>query len=162
MGWAKLAYPVIRVTLEGTWKINIFDLVEDFLFFYNYKPKYVIFSWTKKEYSWGRLEVLVRLKRTSLYLNFDMVGSQERILTNFRKSKWEVGISPLCTRYGRDDERWWNYNSCDYIYVAHVRLHLISFNVIANFLPFIAGTAYSITSTSSWMKLLLRARRQFL
>jgi hypothetical protein len=35
---------------------------------------------------------------------FIWLATQERILTNFWISKWGVGISPLCTRCGRDDE----------------------------------------------------------
>ncbi|MCI19533.1 ribonuclease H, partial [Trifolium medium] len=35
---------------------------------------------------------------------FIWLAARERILTNLRRSKWGVRISPICSRCGRDDE----------------------------------------------------------
>ncbi|GAU31578.1 hypothetical protein TSUD_54010 [Trifolium subterraneum] len=66
---------------------------------------------------------------------FIWMAVQERILTNLRRSKWGVGISPLCTRCGRDDETMIHVLR-DCIYSIQVWLHLVPSNFITDFFTF--------------------------
>ena len=61
--------------------------------------------------------------------------AQERILTNLRRNKWRVGISPLCTRCRRDDETTINV-LCDCVYATQVWLSLVPSNFITDFFTF--------------------------
>lgn len=66
---------------------------------------------------------------------FIWLAAQERILTNFRRSKWGVGISPLCTRCGRDDETTIHVLR-DCVYATQVWLCLVPSNYITDFFTF--------------------------
>jgi hypothetical protein len=63
---------------------------------------------------------------------FIWLAAQERILTNFRRSKWGVGISPICTRCGRENETTIHVLR-DCIYATQVWLHLVPSNFITDF-----------------------------
>lgn len=77
---------------------------------------------------WRRLEFIVGLERTSSCSNFAH-------LTNFRRSKWGVGISPLCSICGREDETTIHVlRDCDY--AIQVWLHLVPFHFIIDFFTF--------------------------
>jgi ribonuclease HI len=66
---------------------------------------------------------------------FIWLAAQERILTNFRRSKWGVGISPLCTRCGRDDETTIHVLR-DCVYATQVWLRLVPSNFMTDFFTF--------------------------
>jgi len=66
---------------------------------------------------------------------FIWLVAQKRILTNFRRSKWRVGISPLCTRCGRDDEITIHV-LCECVYATQVWLRLVPSNFITDFFTF--------------------------
>jgi hypothetical protein len=61
--------------------------------------------------------------------------AHERILINFRRSKWRVGISPICTRCERGDETTIHV-LCDYAYTTRVWLSPVPSNFITFFFTF--------------------------
>ena len=66
---------------------------------------------------------------------FIWLAAQECILTNFRRSKWGAGISPLCSRCGREDETTIHVlRDCDYAIQVWLRLVLSYF--ITDFFTF--------------------------
>jgi len=83
----------------------------------------------------GELNSLWDWKGPHPIQTFIWLAAQERILTNFRRSKWGVGISPLCSRCGREDETtihvlW------DCAYATQVWLRLVPSRFITDFFTF--------------------------
>jgi heme O synthase-like polyprenyltransferase len=44
------------------------------------------------------------LKGSHIIQTFMWIAAHERLLTNYRRSKWENGISPICPICGNEDE----------------------------------------------------------
>ena len=66
---------------------------------------------------------------------FMWLAVHERILTNVRRSKWEVGISPTCTSCGSHDENTLHVLR-DCVHATHVWLRLVPSNFITSFFSF--------------------------
>ncbi|GAU36844.1 hypothetical protein TSUD_213680 [Trifolium subterraneum] len=63
---------------------------------------------------------------------FMWIAAHARLLTNVRRSKWGVGVSPTCSICGNDDETM-IHTLRDCIYATGIWLRLVSSNQITNF-----------------------------
>jgi len=63
---------------------------------------------------------------------FMWIAAHERLLTNYRRSRWGSGISPMCPTYGNEDETI-IHAIRDCVPSTRVSLRLVAFNHITNF-----------------------------
>ena len=63
------------------------------------------------------------------------VVAHERILTNGRRSRWGVRISPTCTSYEKDDENTLHL-LCDCVHATTVQIQLLPSTYMSNFFSF--------------------------
>lgn len=85
--------------------------------------------------SWKGLEVFVGLERTSTDENFHLARRPWAHPYQFLRNEWGVGISPLHTRCGRENETTINVLQ-DCVYANQVWIRLVLFFFITGFFTF--------------------------
>jgi len=90
------------------------------------------------------------------------MAAHERLLTNYRRSKWGVGASPICSGCDKDDETTIHVLR-DCPLAAKIWIKLVPSNQISSFfLLLIAGTGSSRISIINCMVFRIKNGAQFL